>query len=78
MIGKTLGHYQISSQLGKGGMGEVYQAKDQRLGRDVAIKVLPEELKQRVPKYMIRDSRFEIKKIEDMISISNLAFQISN
>src|SRR5512139_3540732 len=41
MIRKTLGHYQITSQLGKGGMGEVYQAKDQKLGRDVAIKVLP-------------------------------------
>jgi serine/threonine protein kinase len=43
MVGKTLGHYQITSQLGKGGMGEVFQAKDQKLGRDVAIKVLPDE-----------------------------------
>ena len=43
MIGKSLAHYEISSQLGKGGMGEVYQAKDQKLGLEVAIKVLPEE-----------------------------------
>jgi hypothetical protein len=43
MVGKTLGHYQITSRLGKGGIGEVYRAKDQKLGREVAIKVLPEE-----------------------------------
>jgi eukaryotic-like serine/threonine-protein kinase len=43
MIGKNLGNFQITSQIGKGGMGEVYQAKDQKPGRDVAIKVLPEE-----------------------------------
>lgn len=43
MIGKALAHYQITAEIGKGGMGEVYQAKDQKPGRDVAIKVLPEE-----------------------------------
>jgi serine/threonine protein kinase len=44
--GTTLSHYEITSQIGKGGMGEVYQAKDQKLGRDVAIKVLPQEFAQ--------------------------------
>jgi eukaryotic-like serine/threonine-protein kinase len=43
MIGKTLGNFEITTPLGLGGMGEVYQAKDRKLGRDVAIKVLPEE-----------------------------------
>lgn len=40
--GTRLGPYEIQSLLGAGGMGEVYRAKDSRLGRDVAIKVLPE------------------------------------
>jgi len=42
--GSKLGPYTIQSPLGAGGMGEVYRAKDTRLGRDVAIKVLPENL----------------------------------
>src|SRR6202790_3727332 len=42
--GSKLGPYEIIAAIGAGGMGEVYRAKDTRLGRDVAIKVLPEAL----------------------------------
>ena len=42
LTGKRLGPYEILSAIGAGGMGEVYQAHDTKLGRDVAIKVLPE------------------------------------
>jgi serine/threonine protein kinase len=55
MVGKSLAHYSITAEIGKGGMGVVYQAKDQKLGRDVAIKVLPEEFAQDIA----RASRFQ-------------------
>ena len=54
-IGAQLGRYEIVAPLGKGGMGEVYRARDTRLGREVAIKVLPEHFAQD----SLRLARFE-------------------
>src|ERR1700689_4093630 len=53
--GTKLGPYEIVSPLGAGGMGEVYRARDKNLGRDVAIKILPEQFAQDQQ----RMSRFE-------------------
>ena len=44
MIGKKLAHYEVLSRIGAGGMGEVYRARDTKLGREIALKVLPAEL----------------------------------
>lgn len=58
-VPESLGHYRIVSLIGEGGMGEVYLADDQRLGRRVAIKILPESV-SRVPeakKRMLREAR---------------------
>ena len=46
--GEQLGPYEIVAPIGAGGMGEVYRARDSRLGRDVAIKISKEQFSERV------------------------------
>ena len=45
--GTTLGAYEVLAKIGEGGMGEVYRARDTKLDRDVALKVLPEAFNAR-------------------------------
>ena len=46
LVGRSLAHYRVTAAIGAGGMGEVYRATDTKLGREVALKVLPSELRQ--------------------------------
>ena len=56
MIGTTLAHYRITAARGAGGMGEVWRAEDTKLGREVALKVMPEEF-AKDPERMARFER---------------------
>jgi serine/threonine protein kinase len=65
-IGTKLGSPEITALLGKGGMGEVYRARDMKLKRDVAIKILPEEFSRDAD----RVSRFQ-REAEVLASVNH-------
>src|SRR5262245_48078855 len=84
-IGQQLGSYEITSLLGKGGMGEVYRAKDNKLKRDVAIKILPEEFSrdldragrfQREAELLAALNHPNIAAIYDVAEIDNTRFLV--
>ena len=58
MLGRTLGHYRLDAELGAGGMGIVYKARDLRLDRDVAVKMIrPEARNARLEAAFKREAR---------------------
>jgi serine/threonine protein kinase len=86
MVGQRLGHYLIAEQIGAGGMGIVYRARDERLDRDVAVKVLPagsvsdETARKRLRKEALALSRLNhpnIETIYDFDTQQNIDFLVA-
>jgi serine/threonine protein kinase len=62
IVGKALGEFDCTALLGRGGMGKVYKAQDQRLGRGVTIEALPEESAEDAGTYPVFSMRLTASK----------------
>src|SRR5262249_57362726 len=72
LIGQRIGSYQIINQIGQGGMGEVYLAQDSRLGRKVALKLLPSQFvgdKRRVLRFELEARAVSILNHPNIVTI---------
>jgi serine/threonine protein kinase len=74
-IGTRLGSYEVTALLGKGGMGEVYRARDTKLGRDVAIKLLPTS--DTLADFNASESTFEAQPAVELFDTGYVDFQHS-
>ena len=72
-VGSRLGHYDVTAQIGEGGMGQVYQATDTKLNRQVALKILPEAFASDPDRRRADRLSREQKRTENPLSAPSLA-----